>query len=202
MDETKRIFSINLNRLIHESGKQQREVAEEMGFKPTTVNTWCKGGSFPTTGKLQIIADYFGIGKEDLIKPYETEPVNKNRVPVLGRVTAGIPIEAIQDIIDYEEVDDRLASLGELFGLKIKGDSMTPRICDGDVVIVHRQSYAENGDTIIATLNGDDAVCKKLYIYGKTYLLRSTNPAYEDIDVSDRGEFSIIGKVVELRAKF
>jgi transcriptional regulator with XRE-family HTH domain len=63
MDETKRIFSINLNRLIHESGKQQREVAEEMGFKPTTVNTWCKGGSFPTTGKLQIIADYFGIGK-------------------------------------------------------------------------------------------------------------------------------------------
>lgn len=125
-----------------------------------------------------------------------------NQVPVLGRVTAGIPIEAIQDIIDYEEVDDRLASLGELFGLKIKGDSMTPRICDGDVVIVHRQSYAENGDTIIATLNGDDAVCKKLYIYGKTYLLRSTNPAYEDIDVSNRGDFSIIGKVVELRAKF
>ena len=202
MDETKRIFSMNLNRLIAESGKQQKDVAKEMGFKQTTVNTWCKGGAFPTTGKLQIIANYFGVGKEDLIKPYIPKERRKNAIPVLGRVTAGIPIEAIEEVIDYEEVDEKLASLGELFGLKIKGDSMSPRISDGDVVIVHQQPEAESGDVIIATINGDDAVCKKIMKYGDTVLLRSNNPAYDDIDVTGRYDFRIIGKVVELRAKF
>lgn len=123
-------------------------------------------------------------------------------IPVLGRVTAGIPIEAIEEVIDYEEVDEKLASLGELFGLKIKGDSMSPRISDGDVVIVHQQPEAESGDVIIATINGDDAVCKKIMKYGDTVLLRSNNPAYDDIDVTGRSDFRIIGKVVELRAKF
>lgn len=123
-------------------------------------------------------------------------------IPVLGRVTAGIPIEAIEDVIDYEEVDEKLASLGELFGLKIKGDSMSPRISDGDVVIVHQQPEAESGEVIIATINGDDAVCKKIMKYGDTVLLRSNNPAYDDIDVTGRSDFRIIGKVVELRAKF
>jgi len=199
MDETKRIFSINLNRLISQSGKSQKDVAKEMGFKHTTLNTWCKGGSFPTTGKLQVIADYFGIGKEDLIKPFRFEG---NRIPILGRVAAGIPIEAIEEIIDYEEVDNRLASIGDLFGLRIKGDSMTPRICDGDVVIVHKQESAENGDTVIATINGNDAVCKRLFTYGDVIMLRSNNQAYDDIDVTGREDFHIIGVVVELRAKF
>ena len=199
MDETKRIFSANLINLINASGKQQIDVAREMGFSTSTINNWCKGNSFPTTGRLQIIADYFGIGKEELIRPWN-KPVN-NRVPVLGRVTAGIPIEAIEDIIDYEEVDDRLASIGELFGLKINGDSMSPRICDGDVVIVHKQEEAETGDTVIATINGDDAVCKRYYCYGDTVLLRSNNPAYDDINVTGRTDFHIIGKVVELRGK-
>lgn len=199
MDETKRIFSTNLTNLINRSGKQQIDVAKEMGFSTSTFNNWCKGNSFPTTGKLQVIADYFGIGKEELIRPWNKS--TGNRIPVLGRVTAGIPIEAIEDIIDYEEVDDRLASIGSLFGLRIKGNSMEPRICDGDVVIVHKTEDAGTGDTVIATINGDDAVCKKLYRYGDTVLLRSSNPAYEDIDVTGRDDFRIIGKVVELRGK-
>lgn len=126
----------------------------------------------------------------------------KNTVPVLGRVAAGIPIEAIEEIIDSEEVDERLANIGDLFGLKIKGDSMTPSICDGDVVIVHKQPEASSGDIVIATINGDDAVCKKLLIYGNTILLRSVNTAYEDIDVTERADFHIIGKVMESRRKY
>ena len=124
-----------------------------------------------------------------------------NRIPVLGRVAAGIPIEAIEEIVDYEEINDKLASLGEMFGLIIKGDSMTPRICDGDVVIVRRQENADSGDIVIATINGDDAVCKKLMIYDSAILLRSFNPIYEDIDVTGRSDFHIMGKVIELRGK-
>lgn len=199
MDETKRIFSTNLTNLINKSGKQQVDVAKEMGFSTSTFNNWCKGNSFPTTGKLQVIADYFGIGKEELIRPWNKS--TGNRIPVLGRVAAGIPIDAIEEIIDYEEVDDRLASLGDLFCLRIKGNSMEPRICNGDVVIVHQQADVESGDTIIATINGDDAVCKKFYRYGDTILLRSNNPVYADIDVSGRTDFHVIGKVIELRGK-
>lgn len=200
MDDTKRIFSANLTNLINGSGKQQTDVAKEMGFSTSTLNNWCKGNSFPTTGKLQIIADYFGVGKEDLIRPWNK--TTDNRIPVLGRVAAGIPIDAISEIIDYEEVDDRLAKIGDLFGLRIKGNSMEPRICDGDVVIIHKQEDAENGSTVIATINGDDAVCKRYYSYGDTVLLRSNNPAYEDIDVTGREDFHIVGVVIELRAKF
>ncbi len=201
MDETKLIFAQNLNMLIEESGKAQKDVATDMGFKVTTFNTWCKGSSFPTSGKLQKIADYFGVGKEDMITPHLGRGQSPNSVAVLGRVTAGIPIDAIEDIVDYEEVSDRIAAIGDLFGLKIKGDSMMPRICDGDIVIVHKQSEAENGETVIATINGDDAVCKKLYTYGDTVLLRSNNPAYEDIDVTGREDFHILGVVIELRGK-
>lgn len=199
MDETKKIFSRNLTRLIAQSGKSQKEIAEEMGFKYTTVNTWCKGGSFPSTGKLQVIADYFHLGKEDLIAPYRPK---ENVIPVLGRVAAGIPIEAIEDIVGEEEVSKKLGDIRDLFGLKIKGDSMSPVILNGDIVIVRKQEEAESGDIVIATLNGDDAICKKLVIYASTIILRSLNPAYDDIDVTSREDFRIWGKVIEMRRSF
>lgn len=67
-DEVKRIFSINLNRYINRSGKTQKEIAKELGFLPSTFNTWCTGAAFPSTGKLQALADYFNIKKSDLIE--------------------------------------------------------------------------------------------------------------------------------------
>ena len=77
------------------------------------------------------------------------------RIPVLGNVAAGVPIEAIEDVIDYEEISEELAHTGDFFALKIKGDSMEPRICNGDVVIVRKQNYAESGDLVIVLVNGD-----------------------------------------------
>ena len=87
------------------------------------------------------------------------------KIPVLGRVPAGVPIEAVEDIIDYEEIPVEMAKDGEFFGLQIKGDSMEPRICEGDVVIVRKQDDAESGDLVIAMINGDEATCKRLMKY-------------------------------------
>lgn len=127
-------------------------------------------------------------------------------ISVLGRVAAGIPIDAIEDIVDTEEITEELAKTGEFFGLKIKGNSMTPTICDGDVVIVRQQDDAENGDTIIATINGDEATCKRLRKYKDGIELISNNPSYEPFDFSNKEiiekPVKIIGKVVELRRKF
>lgn len=176
-------------------GITQQELADRLHLKDKSSISRIESGD-PRLETVEKVASALNCSTAFLMG-WEKE----NRIPVLGRVTAGIPIEAIEDIIDYEEVDDRLASIGELFGLKIKGDSMSPRICDGDVVIVHKQEEAETGDTVIATINGDDAVCKRYYCYGDTVLLRSNNPAYDDINVTGRTDFHIIGKVVELRGK-
>lgn len=127
-------------------------------------------------------------------------------INVLGRVAAGIPLEAIEDIIDTEEISSELAKTGEFFGLQINGDSMEPKFSKGDVVIVRRQSDAESGDIVIALINGDDATCKRLRKYRDGIELISTNPTYKPMffsnDEIENKPVKIIGKVVELRAKF
>lgn len=127
------------------------------------------------------------------------------RVPVLGHVAAGIPISAIEDIIDYEEISDRLAHTGSFFALKIKGNSMEPKIEDGSVVIVRQQEDAESGSIVVALVNGDDAVCKKLVKTQGGLSLVSINSAYDPMFYSkaeiDTIPVKIIGKVVEIRTK-
>ena len=99
-----------------------------------------------------------------------------------------------------------MASTGEYFGLKIHGNSMEPRIMDSDVVIVKRQDDAESGDIIIATINGDEATCKRLRKLRDGIELISNNPSYNPIFFDNREIIEkpvrILGKVVELRGKF
>lgn len=194
---------MELKTLIKQKREEKRltmkELSDKIGVSEGTISRWESGNiSNMRRDKIQALSNVLGIPPQVIMGWEEPKP---NRIPVLGRVAAGIPIEAIEEIIDYEEVDDRLAALGDLFGLRIKGNSMEPRICNGDVVIVHQQPDVESGDTVIATINGDDAVCKKFYRYGDTILLRSNNPVYADIDVSGRTDFHVIGKVIELRGK-
>lgn len=128
------------------------------------------------------------------------------RIPVLGRVAAGLPIEAQQEILDWEEITGEMALDGEYFALQIRGDSMEPKFSNGDVVIVRQQEDADDGDIVIALVNGNDAVCKRLRKYRDGIVLMSSNPAYEPMyfsgkEVTDT-PVKIIGKVKELRAKF
>ncbi len=209
-EEQKKIFSKNLNYFIANSGKQQKEVASDLGISPTTFNTWCVGKIMPRMGKVQAIADYFGIGKSDLIDDKSSLIGQRTKkgivINVLGRVAAGIPIEAIEEIIDTEEITEEMAKTGNFFGLQIHGDSMEPRMCEGDVVIVRQQDDAESGDVVIAMVNGNDATCKRLRKYRDGIELISNNPSYEPMFFSkeeiENKPVRIIGKVVELRGKF
>lgn len=136
-------------------------------------------------------------------KPTSTKGVKIN---VLGRVAAGLPIEAVENIIDTEEISEEMAKTGDFFGLLIKGDSMTPSICNGDIVIVRQQDDAESNEVVIATINGTDAVCKRLRKYKDGIELLSNNPSYEPLNFSNEEiadkPVKILGKVVELRRKF
>ena len=207
-DEQKKIFQKNLLRYLNQSKKTQREVAHAINVSPQTFNTWCQGIAIPRMGKIQLLADYFNIGKSDLVENkanFVQKSISAVPINVLGRVAAGTPLNAIEEVIDTEEITEELAKTGSFFALKIKGDSMEPRIYDGDVVIVRQQNDAENGDIVIAMVNGDDAVCKKLKKYSGGIALISLNSKYEpmmfsDKDISDK-PVKILGKVIELRGK-
>ena len=128
------------------------------------------------------------------------------KIPVLGTVAAGIPISAVEDILDYEEVPQSWQNQGEFFGLRIKGDSMKPDINNGDTVIVKQQSTANNGDVVIALVNGDDATCKKFEKLDNGIMLISNNsessPMYFSNEEVTTKPVVIVGRVVELRRKF
>ena len=139
----------------------------------------------------------------------ESNKISSNKgmkIPVLGRVQAGLPIEAVEEIIDYEKIPEAMAKHGEYFALKIKGSSMEPRIKENDVVIVKKESTIDNGDIAIVIVNSNDATCKKVSIQPSGITLIPLNPSYEPIFYSAEQINSlpvrILGKVVELRAKF
>ena len=152
---------------------------------------------------LELIADYFGVSVDYLLGKTKKGTV---MVPVYGRIAAGIPDEMIEDIEDYEEISEAMASQGEYLALKIKGDSMEPKFSVGDVIIIRKQETCEDGEICAVMVNGDDATCKKVKRMANGIALISTNPKYEPMYFSNEEienlPVRILGKVVELRAKF
>lgn len=203
----------NIKHLRTVNNISQEDLANVLGYKSyTTITKWESGVSEPTLKMANQIASYFNISVNDLcykkLSVPDTESSHKKGVviKVLGRVAAGIPIEAVEDVIDTEEITENLAATGTFFGLQLHGDSMEPRMCSGDVVIVRQQNDAESGDIVIALVNGDDATCKRLRKYRDGIELVSNNPAYPPMFYSNEEIINkpvqIIGKVVELRGKF
>lgn len=184
-------------------------VCRQVGISSANYSQWTDE-SVPRKATLMRIADYFDVPVEQLLSDEESIPAEKERkrnlIPVLGNVAAGIPIEAITDIEDYEEIDDTLAASGKYVALRIHGDSMQPRMVDGDVVIVRLQQDIDTGDIAVVMVNGGSATCKKIKRSQEGLVLISLNPIYEPMfftwkQVEDL-PVTIFGKVVELRAKF
>ncbi|MBF0309302.1 MAG: repressor LexA [Magnetococcales bacterium] len=120
-------------------------------------------------------------------------------VPIVGLVTAGMPILAVENRIGEILVEASVAR-GACFALRVKGDSMIEaNIREGDLVIVRRQPIAENGD-IVAALLGDQATVKRLFISEELIELRPANPAYRPIRVAQEDDLRILGKVLAVRS--
>jgi repressor LexA len=119
-------------------------------------------------------------------------------VPLLGRVPAGSLDLAVEDLEGYLPVQSRRPP-GEMFGLRVSGESMTGAgILPGDVVIVRRQSTAASGEIVVARI-GDEATVKRLRLRGRRVELHPDNPAYEPIVPGPGEEMTLLGKVVEVR---
>ena len=165
--------------------------------------------AMPSNDTLIKIAEYFDVSTDYLLGVINksSKTIQKGtKIPVFGDVAAGIPISAIEDIVDYEEITEELANSGEYFGLVIKGASMEPRMTTGDVVIVKSQSTIENGEIAIVMVDGETATCKKIKKTPDGIILLSLNPAFEPIFYTNKEieqlPVRILGRVVELRAKF
>lgn len=203
----KKIFSKNLTYYMKLNHKTQTDLINDLFLNKSAVSTWCNGTRLPRMDKVDLLAKYFKINRSDLIEE-RNNTVHKHavRINVLGRVAAGIPLEAIEEIIDTEEISEDMACTGEFFCLQIHGDSMEPRMYEGDVVIVRQQDDAESGDIVIAMINGNDATCKRLIKYAGGISLLSLNSKYNPMTFSNQEiqekPVRIIGKVVELRGKF
>lgn len=187
-------------------GLTQVEVSRIIGISQNGYSDWETGKNRVDARSLGRLAELYGVTVNYLLGIDENDaPAKGARIPVLGSVAAGIPIEAIQDIVDYEEIDADMAAAGEYFGLRIKGSSMEPRIREGDVVIVRRQEEAETGDTVVVLVNGDSATVKRIKIEPNGIALIPNNPAYDTRFYSaaevELLPVRIIGKVVELRGK-
>ena len=205
----KKVFSKNLRKYMDLYQKSRSDICKDLGFAYTTFTSWETGVNYPRIDKIEMMADYFHIEKSDLIedktdKP--SSPVKGIRIPVLGRVAAGIPIEAITDIEDWEEIPQSMAKTGEYFALKIAGKSMEPRMMDGDVVIVRRQPDVDSGDIAVVLVNGNDATVKQISKSDAGLTLIGWNLSVYIPKTYNKKEckelpVTILGKVVEIRGK-
>lgn len=184
-------------------------------FYKSHLSQYVNGKSNPDNEKIFLLSKVFDVSEAWLLgydvprNKIENNEEKENqgiKIPVLGAVPAGIPITAIEDIIDYEEIPQSWSNQGDFFGLRIKGNSMYPKLENGDIVIVKKQSTADNGDVVIAMVNGDDATCKRYKRMDAGIMLTSDNSEYSPMFYTNKQVQSlpvtIIGKVVESRKKF
>ena len=158
------------------------------------------------------IAKYFGVTTDYILtgKNGTLERVQLENEPcvikVLGRVAAGVPIEASEDVIGEEMITSKMAESGEYFGLRISGNSMEPEIHHGSIVIVRQQDDVENGDIAIVLINGGEATCKKIEKFDNGIMLVPFNKEYQEKfytnDEIENLPVRILGKVVEQRKKY
>ena len=189
------------------------QVGNIVGVGKSTVRKW-ETGEIANMRRDKIAAlakalhttpAYLMDWKEETDK---NEPLAKGvTIPVLGYVRAGYPIYAEENIIDYEEISNAMAAIGEFFGLRVCGISMEPQIFEGDIVIVRKQPDIESGEIAVVLVNGSDGTVKKVTKSDKGIMLipLNGNCDYEPHFYSNKEiqtlPVTIAGRVVEIRRK-
>lgn len=200
-----------MNELIKKRRKELNitleEIGDYVGVSKATVQRWETGGiSNMRQDRIKKLSEILRLEPTAFIGGNSGETSAFVKIPVLGRVAAGVPITAQEDVIGYEKVPAEWVQNSTLFALKLKGDSMEPRMANGDVVIVRKQDNIESGEVAIVMVDNQEATCKKVVKHSDGLVLISNNPKYAPvfftIDEIEHRPVKILGRVIELRARF
>jgi repressor LexA len=199
------IIGANIRRLRERASLSQVEIAEIAGVTPTAVSAWETGVRTPRMGPINKIAEYFRVNTSDIIESPQTAKPNGIRIPIFDGARLGPPRESTGEVLDWLELGPEYVRRGELVAVKVYGDSMSPRIVDGDIVIVKVQPTADNGDIVIAFIE-NGSTCKYLHIARNGIKLIPYNSNYDPMFFTNEEIASlpvtIYGKVIELRRRF
>lgn len=193
--------------LRKKKGVTRKQLLEDCGINKNAFYYWEKNNKMPSNISLRALASYFGVSVECLkgdtpvvipetiangeVKPYTPRPVR----PVVGITSAGKGTFAEECILGYMPVDEKY-NTDDFFWLKVSGDSMSPKIDDGDLVLIQRGAEITNNSIAVAMVDKSETFLKQVYLFGDSIVLHSINPQYEDMSfkASNRHTVEFIGK--------
>ena len=206
----KEIFAKNLNYYMNINKKNRSDVCRDLDIPYSTFTDWCNANIYPRIDKIEMLANYFDIKKSDLVENKEKLDMIGNPVtsiPILGIVKAGYDYLAQENWVGTIDVETSLVGNGkDYFALKVHGNSMSPALIEDDIVIIKKQNDFENGDIVVAIINGDEATIKKGKKSDSSILLQPLNTAYEPLIFTKEEmksiPITIVGIVKQLKRIF
>lgn len=192
-----------LKKLRKEHHLTQKEVANELGISQQLLGMYENDKRIPKINRIKKLTKFYGITYEELM---DSECSSSKsviqlsswiKVPVLGEIACGQPLLAEENIEAYQSIPANMLprNARDVFGLYAHGDSMYPHIEDGDLLIIHKQSYVEDGE-VAAVLINEDATLKRIKHLGDQILLMPDNHDYDPIILNPNDDNRILGKVI------
>ena len=189
-------------------GLNQIELAKKLNLSSSaSISQYESGDRIPSDDIKLKMAELFGCTIDYLLGKNDVRTNQKSAVVLIyGTIPAGIPMEMIEDVIDTEEIDAEMLKGGkQYFGLRIKGNSMSPEYLDGDTIILEKVDNCESGQDCCVMVNGDDGTFKRVFKNESGIVLQPLNPEFQPIvytnEQIEKLPIKVIGKVVELRRK-
>lgn len=206
----KQIMAKNIKKYMSLNNVSQTDICNALKFKPSTFSDWVNAKTYPRIDKIEMLANYFGIEKSDLVEDKSNDDsdyinniykIDKIKLPFLGSVACGEPIYADENRESYIMVG---TDIHADFCLQCKGDSMiNARIHDGDIVFVRKQDIVNNGEIAVVIID-DEATLKRFYYYKEQnmVILRPENNKYQDIVLTgeELEKVKVIGKAVAFQS--
>lgn len=211
--ELKRIFAHNLKKWSDIRGMSQKELAVKVGVSEPTVSVWRSPSStkMPESFTIDKICQVLDITPSDLLYENEITVLNvpdspapeylNYQIPIFESVAAGFRAYTPSEIIDYAILPFKTKSeADETLCIRVSGDSMSPKIEDGDLIQVHKQTSVDSGDIAVVLLDGDNGLVKKVEYTEDSITLISLNLNYPPIVLKGREilRVSVVGKVKKI----
>lgn len=199
-------FTAALRKILQERNIRQSELARMAGINKSSLSEYLSENYAPKYDNVVRIARALEVPLSTFLEGDDLPDIKKNdgqqdkEIPILGRIAAGMPLLAQENIEGYMP---RVNGMDADFCLRISGDSMiNARICDGDIVYIKQQPEVENGE-IAAVLINDSATLKRVYKKDDTVELHAENPKYQPMvfSVGDCDSFLVLGKAMALYSK-